>query len=385
MTKRLCIVTALILAVSVPTAAEDQTTARPPAKPPAPSPTPTALPSRVFINVNGGFQSSELSFGDTRSDPWFGETATWTADYRVKSGPQFDVGGGVRVWRNLVAQASYARFEDSRVAAIAGHVPHPFFFDRPRAISGESAALKQQEDAIHIGAMWTLPVARHFDVSVFGGPSVYRLERDLVADVTYGDEYPYDIAAFGGASVESAAKTGVGFHVGADATWLFTRSVGVGGVVRFTRATLELDSPANAGTVSLDLGGLQFGGGLRLRFGNARTKVPPSTREPAKRVPVQPEEPRAHSPSAPAGTQLPPDDVPRPSAARPQRPRTTTTLKVSAPVFVLPDASRTPLAVLPAGTYLKVREESGEWLTVEFPDPRWGPRVGYVLKKNCDW
>jgi hypothetical protein len=339
--------------------------------------------------VNGGYQSGDLSFADTRSDPWFGETASWTADYNVKSGPEFDVGGGVRIWRNLVAQVSYARFEDSRVAAIAGHVPHPFFFDRPRDISGDSTALKQQEQAIHIAAQWTFPATRHVDVSVFGGPSVYRLKRDLVSDVTYADDYPYDSATFSAASVENIAKTGVGFHAGADVTWLFTRTVGVGAVVRFTRATLDLDSPANAGTLSLDLGGFQVGGGLRLRLGNApgASASPRSKREPPRAVP--PERGGTDAQPTPANgatvpSQAAPAEPARPSPV-PARPRTATTLRVRASVFVLPDATRTPLAVLPAGTYLKVREESGEWLTVEFSDPLWGPRVGYVLKKNCNW
>ena len=320
----------------------------------------------MFIGLNGGLQASDFSFADTRTEPRFGESASWTADYAVKSGPAFDIGGGVRVWRNLLAQVSYAQFTDSRVAAVAGEVPHPFFFSQPRAITGESTPLKQQDRTVHIAAVWSFPVARHFDISVFGGPSLYTVRRDLVADVIHADVYPFDAATFSRATVERVSKSGPGFNAGADVTWLFTRSLGIGGIVRFTRARVTLDSPANTGTVPLDLGGLQVGGGLRLRLGNTASKrvVPPSSNG-------------ALMAGRPGGTPA--------SGAAANRRRNTTVIKVAAPVYIAPDATRAALRLLPAGTRVKVREESGDWLMVEFSDPQWGDRVGYVLKKNCDW
>jgi hypothetical protein len=56
----------------------------------------------------------------------------------------------------------------------------------------------------------------------------------------------------------------------------------------------------------------------------------------------------------------------------------------SAPVFVLPDNTRTPLRTLAPGTRLRVLRESGDWLRVEFQDPRWGSRVGYIERKHVD-
>jgi hypothetical protein len=56
----------------------------------------------------------------------------------------------------------------------------------------------------------------------------------------------------------------------------------------------------------------------------------------------------------------------------------------SAPVYVLPDNTRTPLRVLAPATRLRVLREQGDWLRVEFDDPRWGRRVGYIERKNVD-
>lgn len=73
-----------------------------------------------------------------------------------------------------------------------------------------------------------------------------------------------------------------------------------------------------------------------------------------------------------------------PTGAQSRTNRLTAITATSAPVFVLPDNTRTPLRVLPPGTRLRVLREAGDWLRVEFPDPRWGPRVGYIERKHVD-
>jgi hypothetical protein len=52
-----------------------------------------------------------------------------------------------------------------------------------------------------------------------------------------------------------------------------------------------------------------------------------------------------------------------------------------APIFLTPDASRTPLRVAATGTNLQVLGTENGWLNVRFQDPQYGPRVGYVEAK----
>jgi hypothetical protein len=49
-----------------------------------------------------------------------------------------------------------------------------------------------------------------------------------------------------------------------------------------------------------------------------------------------------------------------------------------APIMLLPDATRTPLRVAAKGTSLVMLENDGEWLRVEFQDPQYGLRFGYI-------
>jgi hypothetical protein len=54
---------------------------------------------------------------------------------------------------------------------------------------------------------------------------------------------------------------------------------------------------------------------------------------------------------------------------------------VDAPVYVLPDETRTPLRTLIASTVVHVLAAGDDWYRVEFPDRQFGPRVGFMRPK----
>ena len=56
----------------------------------------------------------------------------------------------------------------------------------------------------------------------------------------------------------------------------------------------------------------------------------------------------------------------------------TATVTANAPIYINPAVSPTPLRVAAPGTVLRVKGQEGDWLQVEFNDPQWGPRVGWV-------
>jgi hypothetical protein len=61
-----------------------------------------------------------------------------------------------------------------------------------------------------------------------------------------------------------------------------------------------------------------------------------------------------------------------------QNARHTGTVTTAAPIFLTPDASRIPLRVAKEGTTLYLLASEGEWTHVEFNDPEFGRRVGYI-------
>ena len=57
------------------------------------------------------------------------------------------------------------------------------------------------------------------------------------------------------------------------------------------------------------------------------------------------------------------------------------TVTTNAPIYVEPRESQTPLRVAAVGTRLRVLAEAGEWIQVEFQDPKYGRRVGYIARR----
>jgi len=219
---------------------------------------------RGFIIVNGGYQVGSHDFEQVSTLRANVEDGTFTTDYDVKSGPSFDVTGGATVWRRLAIGVGVTRFSRSTPSTLSGSVPHPFFFNRPRPVSGDIAGLEREELAIHVEAIATAPIGRRLQVMAFGGPSFFRVKQDMVTTFTWAETYPFDDASFGSATVVDADGSKLGFNVGGDVAFFFSRQVGVGGSIRYSAATVEID--VAGGTHDVKAGGLQAGGGLRLRF-----------------------------------------------------------------------------------------------------------------------
>ena len=90
------------------------------------------------------------------------------------------------------------------------------------------------------------------------------IKQSIATEVNYTEQFPYDAATFVGVDSRRISGTATGFNVGADVRWMFTRNIGVGGLVRFTRAKVDLEIDSR--TVQVDAGGAQVGAGLRLAF-----------------------------------------------------------------------------------------------------------------------
>jgi hypothetical protein len=106
-------------------------------------------------------------------------------------------------------------FSKSDAASVNGTIPHPFFFNTLRPITGTSFPLERRETAVHIQAGYVAS-AKKIDVAVSGGPSLFNVSHDLVADAIYTEAYPFDTATFGGATIAKSSATKLGFNVGAD-------------------------------------------------------------------------------------------------------------------------------------------------------------------------
>ena len=224
--------------------------------------------SRGFLTVNGGILAAgaDLAARGTFGGPLFGpQDASLEADHPAATDILFDVGGGVRVWRNLAVGASVSRASREADVAVSGQLPHPFHFDRQRRVSGTARGLARTETALHLHVQYLIPVSSSFTVTLSAGPTRFNVMQDLVMRLDFEQEYPYDSASFAGASTQLQSASTFGVHVGADAAFHVSSAIGVGATVRFSRGTVDFEAPAGGANEST-AGGHETSGGLRIRF-----------------------------------------------------------------------------------------------------------------------
>jgi hypothetical protein len=223
----------------------------------------TAEP-RVFVTFGAGVQGGPAT---TDRIEWeeHRETADATIDYGASSARLFGGGIGLRLWRQFGAGVAVSTARRTGAAAVEARIPHPFHFDQRREISGDAPSLDRSETGVHVQLLYIVPSNGRVRIMLGGGPSRFQVEQDLVTAVRFTEQFPFDEASFQRADTLARSASAVGFHVGADVAYMFTRALGVAGTARFARATVDFVRPAGSRS-SLDAGGMQGGVGLRFAF-----------------------------------------------------------------------------------------------------------------------
>ncbi len=224
-----------------------------------------------YVSVNGGYQATSNTFTGSWSVPYYLENESVTANYTMKPAVLFDAGGGVRVWRNLVAGVAVSWYHRSDPAAVTATVPYPLLYSASRSFSQNVSGPERTELAVHPHVMWVIPASSRIQVGVFGGPSVYSVKQTEVSGLTFAEAYPYTTLTLASATTRSQTTSRIGFNAGFDVTVLLHRQIGVGMLLRYTGMTAETPPPTTSPGRNFALafgqgGGLQVGAGVRLRF-----------------------------------------------------------------------------------------------------------------------
>jgi len=232
---------------------------------PAAAQTPGPWIGRVFFGIDGGAQVTSSPYTSQTTFTLHAESATLEAKSEGSLGPVFAARGGFRIWKSLAVGVGVTAFWSTDEVAVKASLPHPFFFNQPRSVSGTASGLQHDETMVAVEASWMVPLSRRMDLTLFGGPAFFSLRQDMVTTVLFTETYPFDTATFTGVETASVSESATGFTAGADVSFLFSKSIGLGGHLRFSRASAS-PAPAGGQPTTVDVGGLQVGGGLRFRF-----------------------------------------------------------------------------------------------------------------------
>jgi hypothetical protein len=216
---------------------------------------------RGYLNLNVGFETTSGTLNDRVNFPIYGESGTKEVSQNVDSGSLFDFAVGSRVWRNVSASNT------SEASAVAS-VPNPVFFAQNRSTTAAIGGLKRTESAFHLQFGYMIPFSDVLSVHVLGGPSFFRLKQDVLADLTFSETaFPFTNVTATPVVAERSDSV-IGVNVGVDVAYQLWDSgdykVGGGMFLRYAGASARIDVIQN--NVDTDVGGLQFGLGLRIRF-----------------------------------------------------------------------------------------------------------------------
>jgi len=211
-----------------------------------------------FVNVNFGVQAPSHSLAAETTPDIYGEPASIRSSQDVGGGAFFDIAGGYKIWSNLVVGIGFTHVGSTADMNVNAQIPDPVAFDSPRSVTTTIPDAKHSQNAIHLTGTWMIPVTDKVDVGVQFGPTIWLVSQDIPGIPTIQEPGP-TITSF---PFEKQDKTTVGIHLGADVAYMFTPRYGAGVLMRYTWGSADLAGTSDSVTV----GGLQIGGGLRVRF-----------------------------------------------------------------------------------------------------------------------
>jgi len=196
----------------------------------------------------------------------FGEGQVVDTQYEIdRSAGLFRGNLSLRLWDFLGVGLGFTRSASTGVADVSVEVPHPVFVNRPRVASRELTALGHRENMFLLQAAWLMQLDDQVNVQIFGGPTLMLVDQAVVVDATAREVGPpFTDVRLSRVRVVEADETGIGFNVGFDFSYMIARNYGIGGFVQYTGGSIDFDMVG--GPTSVTVGGLQFGGGLRLRL-----------------------------------------------------------------------------------------------------------------------
>ena len=148
--------------------------------------------------------------------------------------------------------------------ATTSSVPHPFFFNQPREVSGDATGVKRTETAVHVQG--DVPRRSRGNRCASCCPAGRRSSpssRISSREVRSTETYPVRHRRHSRSARKTERKgSAAAFNVGADVMWMLTQAVRRRRAGPLLAASVDLDAPGNR-TISVDAGGVYAGGGIR--------------------------------------------------------------------------------------------------------------------------
>lgn len=174
-----------------------------------------------------------------------------TTTFVLPNARVFDFGGGVTFLGALTVGASFEDSSSEQPGMVNLSLTHPLLPPGADDVENRRPVGTLRESDAHRDR---IPLPAHGAVL---DPCVRRAHARLAAP---------------GNRVEVGLRRAWGYHAGVDGSYFFSKHVGVGGLLRYSRATVDLENPLQSSVDDrtakdpFKAGGLRATGGIRVRF-----------------------------------------------------------------------------------------------------------------------
>lgn len=232
----------------------------------------TPWDGRGFVEVGGGGQGGSRLITDTSGFTIYDEDASIAVSQTYGGGPLFNIGGGFKVWQNLLVGVGYSRYAESMDTAVRASVPNPLVANRFREAELRQSGLKHSESTVHLSAIYMLPLNDDFTVDVSLGPSFTSVSHEFARDVRVSETggAPFDTVAISDVAFVRSSKTKATANIGVNLNYALPVRIsdhvrlGASLGFRYSGGTVGLDGAS--GPIDVRFGGPQIIGGLRVGF-----------------------------------------------------------------------------------------------------------------------
>jgi hypothetical protein len=215
--------------------------------------------------LTGFLRPGSQDFTQTGRFTEFAEEGSLTAEHSADAGPGFEIGFQIRAGGRLAVRADVSITKRDQAAAFTAALPHPLYFDQPRLAEGQVDDFSYAESALHLDLVYAALRTDRLALELFAGPSLFRVESDLIERIDYVQSYPFDSVSVSGVASARVEDTPFGFNLGVGLDYRLGARFGLGAQVRFSQARAEL-VVSEGHRAEIDAGGIQAGIGVRLFF-----------------------------------------------------------------------------------------------------------------------
>jgi hypothetical protein len=213
---------------------------------------------KFFVSAGLGMSFGKQTIKSDLSMPLYDETATIAVTRDITGSRFVDLSGGIKIGSDWGIGANFYMRSANSDATTSASLPDPLVFDAPRAVTGTAKGMVHKETSFSVLFLYDLAINEKLDVMVMAGPSMVRLQHDLIKSATVTETSGAPTVAY---VLDPVKRTFISEQLGADVRYWLSKNFGVGGFFRVSFSKAHLSN-----TQKLTLGGPQVGFGARIRF-----------------------------------------------------------------------------------------------------------------------